>query len=463
MGDPVDQSQANAGYHKTLARQIGKYFGNAFTPETNLAQLLQAVSDTYTHADEDHALVERSLEISSRELTENYQHVKKQVEDKTRELSQRTQEAENSRATLQAVLDNLPLGVIVVQAPSGIPTMMNKTGEAMMGVSLKDQAQSTDLAHYNTVVSILRDDGSEYPIAELPLTKTMLSGKPFTADNISIRRPDGTLVGLRIFTAPILRSDGTFNSAVSVFEDVSEQRNLQRTRDEFFAIASHELRTPLTAIRGNSSLILKYYLDKLTDPELRDIMKEIHESSIRLIDIVNDFLDASSLEQKRMKFTYTSFDVVELAASVCKEYEANSVAQGVTLNLLKPSVPLPPAYADRDRLKQVLINLAGNALKFTKQGSVKLEFASEPNSIKVIISDTGNGMSEESKKMLFRKFEQAGMDPITRDSTRGTGLGLYISKLLMEYMNGEIRLESSELGKGTSFSLRIPIAAAQSH
>jgi signal transduction histidine kinase len=312
-------------------------------------------------------------------------------------------------------------------------------------------------------VSILRDDGSEYPIAELPLTKTMLSGKPFTADNISIRRPDGTLVGLRIFTAPILRSDGTFNSAVSVFEDVSEQRNLQRTRDEFFAIASHELRTPLTAIRGNSSLILKYYLDKLADPELRDIMKEIHESSIRLIDIVNDFLDASSLEQKRMKFTYTSFDVVELAASVCKEYEANSVAQGVTLNLLKPSVPLPPAYADRDRLKQVLINLAGNALKFTKQGSVKLEFASEPNSIKVIISDTGNGMSEESKKMLFRKFEQAGMDPITRDSTRGTGLGLYISKLLMEYMNGEIRLESSELGKGTSFSLRIPIAAAQSH
>ena len=120
-----------------------------------------------------------------------------------------------------------------------------------------------------------------------------------------------------------------------------------------------------------------------------------------------------------------------------------------------------PVHADKDRLKQVLINLVGNALKFTTQGSVKVRFSDAGNRLKIVVSDTGAGMTEEAKKMLFHKFEQTGTDPLTRDSVRGTGLGLYISKLLMNDMSGDIYLESSELGQGTVFAVIVPYALSE--
>jgi len=137
-----------------------------------------------------------------------------------------------------------------------------------------------------------------------------------------------------------------------------------------------------------------------------------------------------------------------------------SRSQAVTLVVEHPPAALRPVHADKDRLKQVLINLVGNALKFTNQGSVKVNFSDAGEFLKITVSDTGCGMTEEAKKMLFHKFEQTGTNPLTRDSVRGTGLGLYISKLLMIDMSGDIYLESSELDHGTVFAVTIPYARA---
>ena len=114
------------------------------------------------------------------------------------------------------------------------------------------------------------------------------------------------------------------------------------------------------------------------------------------------------------------------------------------LKLQPSNVPIPLVIADRDRVKQILINLIGNAIKFTEKGGITVALIPSGTAVKISITDTGKGLTSESKNLLFRKFQQAEDNILTRDSTRGTGLGLYISKLLAEGMGGKIYLEASE-------------------
>jgi two-component system sensor histidine kinase ChiS len=116
--------------------------------------------------------------------------------------------------------------------------------------------------------------------------------------------------------------------------------------------------------------------------------------------------------------------------------------------------------ADQSRVKQILYNLIGNAMKFTQKGGVIINCLVQGGFVKITVSDTGPGISLEGQQLLFHKFQQTGDSIITRDSTRGTGLGLYISKLLIEHMGGEIKLEHTELGKGSVFSVTLPVAKA---
>jgi signal transduction histidine kinase len=248
---------------------------------------------------------------------------------------------------------------------------------------------------------------------------------------------------------------------VILVEDITEAKILERSRDEFFSIASHELRTPLTAIRGNTSLIKDYYFDKLTDNDLKEMLSDIHESSIRLISIVNDFLDMGRLEQGRMKFNLTNFDIAKVVDSSLKDL-ASIIEQKqdkVISEIGENSTPL--VYADPDKIKEIMINLVGNALKFTEHGSIIVKAEKSPedeHKLKISVTDTGQGISKENQTLLFHKFQQAESNIMTRDGTKGTGLGLYISRLMIESMNGRIFLDKSEEKVGSTFAFTIPIA-----
>jgi signal transduction histidine kinase len=121
---------------------------------------------------------------------------------------------------------------------------------------------------------------------------------------------------------------------------------------------------------------------------------------------------------------------------------------------------LPLVWGDPDRVKQILYNMVGNAVKFApdKNGVVEIDAVAAENQIKVTIKDNGRGISDENKKFLFHKLQQAGDSILTRDTSRGTGLGLYISKIMSEAMGGQVALEATELGKGSTFSFTLPIA-----
>jgi signal transduction histidine kinase len=248
--------------------------------------------------------------------------------------------------------------------------------------------------------------------------------------------------------------------AVLLIEDITEQKILERSKDEFLSIASHELRTPLTAIRGNASLLTQYYAQNLPKDTLV-MINDIHESAIRLIEIVNDFLDASSLEQGKMQLSPTSFAIVDVVDNVIRELYSLAAPKGLKLSRDENLETLPPVWADKQRIKQVIYNLMGNAIKFTDQGGIEVRAHVDDAFVYLTVKDSGRGMSSENQRLLFRKFQQAGKSLLSRDATKGTGLGLYISKLITEQSGGSISLKSSTVGIGSIFEFSVPIAKAQ--
>lgn len=263
---------------------------------------------------------------------------------------------------------------------------------------------------------------------------------------------------LRLFLNPVFSLSGVPIGGVLLLEDITEEKVLERSRDEFFAVASHELRTPLTAIRGNAEMILEEYKDKIPDENIREMLGDIDEASIRLIGIVNDFLEVSRLEQGNILFEKSSFDMIETTEKVVSSLRAEADKKGILLEVIKPENPLPKIFTDRARIDQVLFNLIGNSLKFTDKGSIKITFEiMDNNNLKVRVIDTGKGISVKNESLLFRKFQPAGDDVLARDVTKSTGLGLYISKILINKMNGTIGLEKTETGVGSTFFFTIPL------
>lgn len=269
---------------------------------------------------------------------------------------------------------------------------------------------------------------------------------------------------LNIFVTPIINYKNTIKviGVVVLIEDITERELVERSKDDFFSIASHELRTPLTTIRGNTSLIKDYFAEQIKNPDLKEMVDDIHESSVRLIDLVNDFLDTSRLEQGRIEFKKEPFSIKELAGQVIRELENLAKEKNVYLKD-DIDVAVSPVFADKMRTKQVLINLINNGIKFTERGGVNIWAQKKDNEIMVFVHDTGRGIGENDQKLLFRKFQQANDNPLIRDSKRSTGLGLYISKLMVEGMGGSIRLEHSEPNKGSIFSFSLPIAENQQY
>lgn len=246
---------------------------------------------------------------------------------------------------------------------------------------------------------------------------------------------------------------------IVLIQDITESLMLEKKKDELIAVTSHELRTPLTAIMGNASLIFKYFKKNFKNKDLAEMVQDIFLSSERLIRIVNDFLDASSLEQNMLSLKAEKLDLYSISQHVRQELKSIADSKSLYIKVIKMKAKLPAILGDESRVRQILTNLVGNSLKYTEKGGVTIEIKQEEEFMKIYINDTGVGIGVKEQKNLFTKFQQAGEKTLTRRTDAGTGMGLYITKLLAEAMHGTVALESTKLGKGTSFSVSFPIAA----
>ncbi len=231
-------------------------------------------------------------------------------------------------------------------------------------------------------------------------------------------------------------------------------RELSEMKEEFLALTTHDLRSPLTVISGVINFFTSGRLGDLT-AEQKNMVSMMERNTQSLIELVNDLLDASKLESGTMRLDLASIDLGALIHEVREGMLPMAREKGITI---EESVlaQLPPLVADRAKLRRVIVNLLSNALKFTpKGGRVEVSAAPEGRFVRVSVTDTGVGIAPEDMERLFDKYEQA-RSRATR-SEKGTGLGLYITRQIVELHGGKIEARS-ELGKGSTFSFTIPTA-----
>jgi len=233
-------------------------------------------------------------------------------------------------------------------------------------------------------------------------------------------------------------------------------KEVDKMKDDFISMASHELRAPITAIRGYLSLFLEDAYGKLDDKP-KGILRTTFNIATHLAGLVEDLLDVSRIEQGRMQMTLEKMPIEETVGEIVEQLHFEAEKKGLAFEYRRPAAPLPLIEADKSRLKQVLINLCSNAIKYTPSGSVTVTTEiKDGDKIEIKVTDTGLGMSAEARERLFQKFYRVKTD-LTRDIP-GTGLGLWITKQIVELMKGRIYVDSIEK-VGTQVSVLLPVPA----
>ena len=246
--------------------------------------------------------------------------------------------------------------------------------------------------------------------------------------------------------------NGVVVGAVQVFRDISKEKEVDQIKDEFVSIASHELRTPLTAIDGITSMLRDGEYGEISD-NLKQPLKDINDSSERLIRLVNDLLSLSRLQAGRLKYTISEFELLPIVMDVVNALQP--IAKNKGIELKTATVENITVQGGPDKVKQILNNVIGNALKFTDKGSIIVSTKTHEELAEISIQDTGIGISKEDQSKLFGKFQQ--LEKAQRIAP-GTGLGLHISRELARKMGGDVWLETSEVNKGSTFIFSLPIA-----
>lgn len=243
-----------------------------------------------------------------------------------------------------------------------------------------------------------------------------------------------------------------------------EQANLRleqldQLKDDFVSVASHELRTPMTAIRSYVWMAL-HRSDIPLSQKLERYLYRTLISTERLINLVSDMLNVSRIESGKIEINPKSFNVVELVTEVMEEVKVKADEKRLQLVVLEHKVP--PVFADSDKVHQILLNLIGNSLKFDYPGGlITVDFFTDGKMVEVSVKDNGSGISKEDLGKLFHKFARLDNSYTSISTSGGTGLGLYISKNLVEMMHGKVWVESEGENRGATFTFSLPIATQE--
>jgi signal transduction histidine kinase len=240
---------------------------------------------------------------------------------------------------------------------------------------------------------------------------------------------------------------------IGTVSDITERKHAERMKSDFVSFVTHQLRTPLSGV--------KWMLELASESgenmeETQSYIQDARNSTDRLIGLVNDLLDISRLERGRLEFSYQQIDLVDLTKGVAKEMDPLLKEKGQRLSL-QVAEDLPSICADDQMLRQVIINLFSNAIKYTPTGGeIKIQMTYEMERIHWAIEDSGIGIPKPDLEKLFEKFYRAGNALAVE--TEGTGLGLYLVRLIIERFGGNVWCKSEE-GVGSTFQFTLPLAA----
>jgi PAS domain S-box-containing protein len=377
---------------------------------------------------------------------------RKLVEEEQKKSDQRLRDQQfYTRSLIEANID-----AIMTTDPSGIITDVNKQMEAL-----------TDCTRDELIGAPFKNYFTDPERAEAGI-RLVLSEKSLTDYELTARARDGKQTVVSYNATTFYDRNRTLQGVFAAARDVTERKRVEaelqqakaaaesasRTKSEFLASMSHEIRTPMNAIMGIADLLAKTALS----PEQEKYVQIFRRAGDNLLNLINDILDLSKVEASQLELEQTSFSLHDHLEKVMEMVATRANEKGLALVCeIAPSAP-NDLVGDPTRLRQVLLNLLGNAIKFTESGEVSLRVTLDgnfavPTALRFAVSDTGIGIPSQKLGRVFERFTQA--DSSTTRRFGGSGLGLTISRRLVELMGGRIWVESGE-GKGSVFSFAVP-------
>jgi two-component system, NtrC family, sensor histidine kinase KinB len=345
-----------------------------------------------------------------------------------------------AQQTTEAIIDSLYDPVLVTDAQGGV-TKLNPAAEEIFGPAGQNLGKP--------VAAIARDRQLALAVAE-----ALHSQRPVAGDGRAAVLPhalDGSERAFRLRTTPMHDEEGRLRGAVTLLEDITRLREIDRLKSEFIATASHELRTPLTSVQMGIHLVLENTLGPLTDAQ-REVLAVCREDCARLEHLMRDLLDLSRIEAGEAAPTLVPISATTLLQAAVVAMQPYVEGHERTLRVEVP-VGLPDVRADRSQIERVLTNLMSNAVRHTTQGdTIAVTVTLHEGYVAVAVTDTGSGIPPAYLPRIFEKFVQ-----VPNALSGGAGLGLAISKHLVEAHGGQISV-CSEVGRGTTFTFTLPVA-----
>ena len=344
-----------------------------------------------------------------------------------------------AQQTTEAAIDSLYDPVIVTDA-DGHVTKLNPAAEEIFGSENENAGMH--------VGEVARDARIANAVAE-----ALESQRPVAVEEMSSVLPlavAGSERAFRLRTTPMRNHDHLLG-AVTILEDITHLREIDRVKSDFIATASHELRTPLTSVQMGVHLLLERAAGELTDKQV-EVLSACREDCERLDKLMHDLLDLSRIEAGESKPTLGLIKAHDLIDDATEELRPQVESKGLGFKIEAP-ITLPAVRVDRTQVERVLTNLVVNAIRYTQQGEIRISAQPRGNAVAVSVSDTGSGIPQEYLPHIFDKFVQ-----VPGATTGGAGLGLAISRLIVEAHGGQISVQS-ERGKGSTFTFTLPVAA----
>jgi PAS domain S-box-containing protein len=361
------------------------------------------------------------------------------------------------------VLELMPVAVYIIDS-EGLIRGFNKKACEFWGQT----PELLDSDHkYCGSFKLFMPDGAPLPLERTPMAEAVKTGTSCKNTEVVIFRPDKTSITVSVNISPLRDEAGKIVGAINAFQDVSEivesrrkinlhQKELE-LRDSFLSLCSHEIKTPLTSLKFQTEMALRKFAkkdDSVFDRERVRAMVEQNDRQLgRLNRLVDDMLDLHRIKSGKLKMDFVKTELVALVREVVANnvYTVDDIMARVSVEAQGPI----EGEFDKLRIEQVVTNLMMNALKYGEDKPVVIGVKKQKDFIQIQVRDSGSGIAKEDQERIFGRFERA----VKHTNISGLGLGLFVTKQIVEAHNGKIKVQS-ELGKGSTFTVELPIIAA---
>lgn len=357
-------------------------------------------------------------------------------------------------ARTEAIFASIGEGLIVVNEYGNVEEA-NSAALKMLGFAWSDLKGKW----YPGTVKILGNDGKILPVSESPLLKSTETGAPVSGNVNYITKAGDTLPVF--LTATPLLVDNKPAGAINIFHDRSEEMKIEHAKDEFVSIASHQLRTPLTAMRLFTEMLMDGQVGELTNKQ-KEYLSKVEQSTERMIRLVSDILNVSRLELGRLKIKPIKTDLIALLQTYIDDIEPLATEKGITINLTAQKGDWSMLLLDPTLMGQIIHNLLSNAVHYTnvKKGIIEIGLKRRNSTFIISVGDNGIGIPNEFKHRIFQRFNRA--DNAVAVEGQGTGLGLYLIKMIVDAAGGKVTFKSQQ-NKGTTFYVTFPLSGMKPH